>query len=324
MISVNQRAAVIVQQMIDEREALGLSVSRLKNGATLLDAGVGVPGTLEAGRLFASACLGGLGQVSFTQQTFENREVGRDSSFWLPAVAVNVSCPPIACLASQYAGWAIKLEGYYAIGSGPARALYAGEDIYKRLDYQDHAEKAVLMLEGRELPDAEVAEFVAAKCRLRPEQIILLIAPTASLVGSIQIAARAAETGMHKLLQLGFDVRRVVAASTLCPLAPVASDDLHAIGRTNDALLYGGQVFYTVQAEDDDLAALIDKVPSTGAHDYGMPFYELFKRYKGDFYQIDPLLFSPAQVEINNLNSGHTFRAGRLNPPILQASLLES
>ena len=319
MISVNQRAAAIVQQMMNDSEALGLGVSRLRNGTVMIDAGVGVPGSLEAGRLFACACLAGLGQVSFTQQAFNSR----DSQFWLPAVAVTVSHPHIACMASQYAGWSIKLDRYFAIGSGPARALHAGEEIFQRLDYQDRAESAVLMLEGRELPDEKVASFVAGKCNVKPEQLTLLIAPTASLVGSIQIAARSAETGLHKLAELGFDVRRVKAASGLCPLAPVAADDLHAIGRTNDAILYGGQVFYEVRAEDDDLKSLIENVPSSSSRDYGTPFYELFMRYKGDFFQIDPLLFSPAQVEINNLNSGRVFRAGHLNLPLLQASLLQ-
>ncbi len=319
MISINQRAAVIVQQMMSDSEALGLGVSRLKNGSVMIDAGVGVPGSLEAGRLFACACLGGLGQVSFTHQTFDSR----DSRFWLPAVAVTASHPHVACMASQYAGWAIKLERYFAIGSGPARALHADEEIFRKLDYRDQAETAILMLEGRELPDEKVASYVAGKCNVKPEQLTLLIAPTASLVGSVQIAARSAETGLHKLTELGFDVRRVKAASGLCPLAPVAADDLHAIGRTNDAILYGGQVFYEVCAEDDDLESLIENVPSSSSRDYGTSFYELFMRYKGDFFQIDPLLFSPAQVEINNLNSGHTFCAGHLNPSLLQASLLE-
>ena len=315
MISVNRRAAAIVAQMIGDREALGLGVMQLKSGTTVIDAGIEVPGSLEAGKLFACACMGGLGQVSFTQQNFD--------SFWLPAVAASVNYPHIACMASQYAGWAVKVGRYFAIGSGPARALYAGEEIYQKLDYQDQAETAVLMLEGRELPGEEIAEFVAEKCRVRPEQLTLLIAPTASLVGSIQVAARSAETGLHKLVELGFDVRWVTAASGLCPLAPVAEDDIHAIGRTNDAILYGSQVFYTVQAEDDELAVLIEKVPSASSRDYGTPFYELFQRYSGDFYQIDRLLFSPAQVEINNVNSGHTFRAGKLNPSLLRASLLE-
>ena len=181
-----------------------------------------------------------------------------------------------------------------------------------------------IMLEGRTLPGEEVADFVANKCGVKPEQLFLVIAPTASLVGSIQVAARSAETGMHKLVELGFDVRSVISASGTCPLAPVAADDLHAIGRTNDAILYGAQVFYTVRAEERSLAELVTRVPSESSRDYGTPFHELFQRYNGDFYQIDRMLFSPAQVEINNLSSGSTFRAGRLNPALLRSSLLES
>jgi methenyltetrahydromethanopterin cyclohydrolase len=324
MISVNQRAAAIVQKVLNNSESLGVSVTRLKNGATVVDAGVHVPGSLKAGKLFAKACLGGLGDVHITQQRYESPESGSDDGFWLPAVEVTVSMPPIACMASQYAGWAIKLDRFFAIGSGPARALYADEEIFKKLGYKDKSDSAVLMLEGRQMPDEGVANFVAERCGLRPEKLILLIAPTASLVGSIQVVARSAETGMHKLVELGFDVRKVTAAYGLCPLAPIAADDLHAIGRTNDAILYGAQVFFTVQADDDELASLISRIPSESSRDHGTPFYELFQRYNGDFYQIDRMLFSPAQVEINNLKSGRTFRAGSLNPSILRASLLES
>ncbi len=324
MISVNQRAAAIVQQMIEDREALGLDVARLQNGATVLDAGIKVPGSLEAGILFASACLGGLGKISLAQQYFENREAGGNFAFSLAAVTVSVNQPWIACMASQYAGWAIRLERYFAIGSGPARALYAGEGIYEKLGYRDESETAILMLEGRELPGEEVASYVAEKCGIRPARLTLLIAPTASLVGSVQVAARSVETGLHKLVELGFDIRRVLSAFGSCPLAPVAADDLHAIGRTNDAILYGAQVFYSAQADDDELEKLIEKIPSDSARDYGIPFYDLLTRYKGDFYQIDPLLFSPAQVEINNVKSGRSFRAGRLNPSLIRASFPES
>lgn len=324
MTSVNQRAASIVAQMIHECEALGINVKRLGNGATVLDTGIEVSGSSEAGRLFSCACMGGLAQVGFSDKSYHLRDSGGESGFWLPTVEVSVSSPHIACMASQYAGWRIKTDKFLAIGSGPARALFADEEIYGNLEYKDEFDTAVLMLEGRLMPDEDLAAFVAEKCGVKPDHVYLLIAPTASLVGSIQIAARSAETGMHKLAELGFDVRTVKAASGVCPLAPVAADDLRAIGRTNDAILYGSQVFFAVQAEDAELASLIDKVPSSGSRDYGTPFYELFQRYNGDFYQIDPMLFSPARVAINNLNSGRTFRSGSIHPGLLKNSLLES
>jgi methenyltetrahydromethanopterin cyclohydrolase len=320
MISINQRATQIVQQMIQDCEALGLGINRLKNEADVIDAGVEVPGSMEAGRLFSCACMGGLAQIQFTQQRYN----ADGFEFWLPAVAVTVNRPHIACMASQYAGWSVRSGDFSAIGSGPARALFAGEEIFQKLDYQDQAKTAVLMLEGRRLPGEEVAADIAGKCKVKPGQLTLLVAPTASLVGSIQIAARSAETGLHKLAELGFDVRQVSTAYGICPLAPVAADDLHAMGRTNDAILYGAQAFYSVRSDDNVLAQLIEKVPSASSKDYGTPFYDLFQRYKGDFYQIDRMLFSPAQVEIHNASSGRTFLAGRLNPSLLRKSLLES
>lgn len=310
MISINERAVAIVRAMIAQSEVLGIAVHTLANGTTVVDAGVHVPGSLAAGKLFAEACLGGLGEVGFTRLWF-----GPQDSF--AGVSVRVEHPSIACMASQYAGWAIKRGKFFAMGSGPARALYGGEELFTRLSYRDHADVAVLLMEGRKLPNEEVAEYVAGKCGVDPAKLTLAIAPTASVVGSVQVAARVVETGLHKLTELGFDVEQIVAGFGTCPLAPVAGDDLRAIGLTNDAVLYGGQAYYVVQTGDEALAAIIHQVPSSASRDYGTPFYELFQRY-GDFYQIDPLLFSPAEVTFNNLATGRVFHAGGVNLDLLR------
>ncbi len=309
MISVNERAAEIARRMIADAEALGVAVTTLANGATVIDAGIEVPGSLEAGRLFAEASLGGLGRVSLGGLTI--------GELWLPGVSLSVSHPAIACMASQYAGWAIRGTGFFAMGSGPARSLYCGEELFRRLRYRDRAEVAVLLLEGRKLPTEEIAAMVAARCGVAPEALYLIIAPTASIVASVQIAARVVETGLHKMLELGFDIGNVLSGFGTCPLAPVAADDLRAIGRTNDAVFYGGRAWYSVRADDEQIAAIVERLPSLASPDYGTPFYELFQRY-GDFYQIDPMLFSPAEVFINNLNSGRTFHAGRINADLVK------
>jgi len=330
MISINKRAAEIARRMAADAEALGVAATRLPNGATVIDAGVNVPGSLEAGRLFSEVCLGGLGQVRFCELSF--------GDLWLPGVTVSVSHPPVACMAAQYAGWALKAKAdgrhpteqgkFFAMGSGPARALYRGEPLFEHLDYEDQADVAVLALEGRELPSEEAAEKVAAKCHVAPDCLYLLVAPTASIVGSVQVAARVVETGMHKMLEVGFDIEGVISAFGTCPLAPIAKDDLRAIGRTNDGVLYGGRAWYTVQVNGDasmndaSIEEIIERLPSSASRDYGTPFYELFQRYNGDFYQIDPLLFSPAEVSINSVTSGRTFHAGQVNGAMLRRALL--
>ena len=314
MISVNERARKIVEKMMVHADSLGLAVSRLPNGTTVVDAGVDVTGSLEAGRLFSEVCLGGLGQVSLCHLHLD--------SLWLPGVTVSVSHPPVACLAAQYAGWAVKADDYFAMGSGPARALYRGDPIFEHISYEDRADVGVLTLEARQLPTEAAADKVARKCGISPESLTLLVAPTASLVGSVQVAARTVETGLHKMVEIDFDVEVLLSGSGTCPLASIASDDLSAIGRTNDAVLYGGRAWYTMETEDTHIEQIIDRLPSSASEDYGTPFYDLFQQYDGDFYKIDPLLFSPAEVFVNNVTSGRTFHAGEVNPEMIRRVLL--
>jgi methenyltetrahydromethanopterin cyclohydrolase len=225
-------------------------------------------------------------------------------------------------MASQYAGWAIQVDKYFAMGSGPLRSHARVErELFEKLHYAEQATCGVLVLEGRELPTDAVAAYVARKANLSPGQLTMLIAPTASLAGGTQISARILETGLHKMETLGFDVRQVVSGIGTAPIAPVAKNDLRGIGRTNDCILYGGQAHYTVRADDSVLSDLASRLPATASKDYGTPFYEIFERYDKDFYKIDPLLFSPAEVWLTSAASGRTYHAGRVNAEVLKRSL---
>jgi methenyltetrahydromethanopterin cyclohydrolase len=227
-------------------------------------------------------------------------------------------------MASQYAGWAIDPEGFFAMGSGPLRAKARVErELFAKLGYRENAVRGVLVLEGRTLPTGEVAAWVAGKAGVAPDALTFAVAPTASLAGGIQIVARVLETGLHKMDTTGFDVTRVVSAMGTAPLPPTARSDIRAIGRTNDCILYGGQAHYTVNGTDEELAELAERLPASGSADYGTPFYDIFKRYDNDFYKIDPMLFSPAEVWLTSATSGRTFHAGRLDPDVLRASLVE-
>ena len=313
---MNERAWALADGFAARAEDLGIGVSTLASGSRVLDAGVQAQGGLDAGLALAELCMGGLGHVAHAPVTIEG-------TAWA-GVHVWTDHPAIACMASQYAGWAINPDGYVAMGSGPLRAQARVEtDLFARLGYAEQAVRGVLVLEGRTLPTDAVAAWVAAKAGVAPEAITFAIAPTASLAGGVQIVARVIETGLHKMDTLGFDVTRVVSAMGTAPLAPVASSDTRAIGRTNDCVLYGGQARYTVRAEDEELEALAARLPATTSSDYGTPFYEIFMRYEKDFYKIDPWLFSPAEVWLTSATTGRTFHAGRLNPDVLRASLFE-
>ena len=256
--------------------------------------------------------MAGLGKIAYVPLVIEGR--------WLPAVTVTSDRPGVACLAAQYAGWRLDRDGYFAMGSGPARALIRAEELYDDLDWDEDASAAVLCLETREAPPAEVADYVAERAGVPPAALTVLMAPTASTAGSVQIAARVVETALHKLHELEFDVGRVIAGFGSCPLPPAADDDMAAIGRTNDAMLYGGQVHLTVQADDDALRELVERLPASASSDYGEPFGKVLKDANFDFYKIDPLLFSPAQVRLTSLGSGRSFEAGRVNLEVLERS----
>jgi methenyltetrahydromethanopterin cyclohydrolase len=316
-LSLNERALARAETLITEAEALGAAVQVLSNGTRVIDCGIDVPGGLEAGRIFAEVCMGGLGAVSFTHLTFLK-------DWWLPALKVQTDQPKLACMAAQYAGWSVSKDDYFAMGSGPARALIrAEEELYDELGYTDEAKVAVLCLETGAIPTPKIADYIAERAGVKPEALTLLAAPTACTVGSVQVAARVVETGLHKLHELGFDLGKILNGFGTCPLPPVAKSDIRAIGRTNDAILYGGQVYYTVRADDEELEELAPRVPASTSKDYGAPFYDTFKGYKFDFYQVDPLLFSPAEIFMTNVVSGRTFHAGQVNPEVLQKSFLE-
>lgn len=313
-LRMNEAASEIADTMADQPELLRVKSYRLPSGARVIDAGVEVAGGIEAGIALAEICMGGLGNVSCTTLQIGNQSYA--------GLTVWTDHPPVACMASQYAGWAISVGKFFAMGSGPLRAHARVErELFEKLSYEEEADEGVLVLETRALPTDEVVAWIAEKARLQPIQLTFVVAPTASLAGGVQISARIIETGLHKIETLGFDVRRVVSAMGSAPLPPVAKNDLRAIGRTNDCILYGGQARYTIEASDAELEKLAQQVPASASHDYGTPFYEIFQRYGGDFYKIDPLLFSPAEVWLTSTESGRTFHAGHLNPEVLEASL---
>lgn len=313
-LNMNERARDIADVMVEESSGLRIAVTTLPGGARVIDAGAKVIGGLNAGLLLSEICMGGLGDVEYCSLSLGGEN-------W-SGVQVRTDHPAVSCMASQYAGWAIQVGKYFAMGSGPLRAHARVEkELFEKLQYAEQASTGVLVLEGRDLPTDEVASYVAKKANLSPAQLTFVIAPTASLAGGTQISARILETGLHKMETLGFDVRQVVSGVGTAPVPTIAKNDLRGIGRTNDCILYAGEAHFTVQAGDTELADLAAKLPASASKDYGMPFYDIFERYNRDFYKIDPLLFSPAEVWLTSATSGRTYHAGRVNVEVLKRSL---
>jgi len=311
---LNARAAHIADQLAADPATYGVNVHTLAGGGRVIDAGVEAPGGFAAGLAIVHACMGGLGHASFIPLS-----IGGDPYH---GVQVWTDHPSTACMASQYAGWAVQGDDYFAIGSGPLRAVARVEqELFDKLGYSEQAERGVLVLEGRSLPIDAIVTRVSERAGLPRDALTFIVAPTASIAGSVQISARVVEIGLHKMDSLGFDVRLVTHAIGSAPIPPVAKNDLRGIGRTNDCLLYGGQVRYTIRTDDDTLEELARNVPATSSIDYGTGFYEIFQRYDTDFYKIDKLLFSPAEVWLTSATTGRTFHGGKLDAAVLRESL---
>lgn len=311
-LELNDLAAQLVEDVTENPHDLRVVAHDLPGSGLLLDFGVEAEGGLEAGAMLASICMSGLADVSLSPGTLGDLA-------W-PQVVVQTDYPVAACLFSQYAGWAIQVGKYFAMGSGPMRAAAAREPLFDKLWYREEAEQVVGILESAKLPDRQVFEEIAEKTRVDPTDVVLLVAPTSSMAGNFQVLARSVETALHKLYELGFDVNRVRCGFGQAPLAPVGRNDLEGIGRTNDAILYGGRVTLWVNGDDDSLAEIAPRVPACASPAYGRPFLEIFEAAGRDFYKIDPLLFSPAEIVFHNLESGRVHHAGRIAPEILRQS----
>ncbi|MGH7139695.1 MAG: methenyltetrahydromethanopterin cyclohydrolase [Pirellulales bacterium] len=311
MQNLNERAAELCEVVARRHRELRAEIHYVA-GATVIDLGVKAQGGLRAGLALADICLAGLAHIEL---------IPADPAVWHgPAVCVYTDHPVSACLASQYAGWQIAVGKYFAMGSGPMRALAAKEDLLQDLSLRETADTAIGVLETSKLPPADVIEHLARECGVAPDRLTLLAARTASQAGTVQVVARSVETALHKLHELKFDLGRIESGWGLAPLPPPAADDLAGIGRTNDAILYGSRVTLWVRGDDDSLKQIGPQVPSNSSPDHGEPFAEIFRRASHDFYKIDPLLFSPAVVSLANLDTGNTFSFGRLLPNVIERS----
>jgi len=320
-INLNLSAFKIFKKLCNNAEKYRVLVEKTKSGATLVDAGLNAIGGFLAGKMVTEICLGGYGQVDILPIQY--------GDVVLPSVYVQTDFPALSTLASQFAGWHIKSKGYSAIGSGPARAIaLKPKKLYKKLKYSEVSDKAVLVLETERKPPEEVILMIAEKCNVKPKNLYLVIFSTTSLVGSIQVSGRIVETGLHKLERIGLDTSIVTSAWGYVPIVPLHPESSEAMGRTNDAILYGGITNYTVDHEDDNkLKSIVMQAPSSSSKimqearktsEHSPRFLDIFKEAEFDFYKIDPNIFAPAVISINNLRTGKIFCAGQLDITILK------
>jgi methenyltetrahydromethanopterin cyclohydrolase len=308
-MNLNKNAVKIARKMIDRRDSLKISSFTMDNGTTLIDCGVNSRGSLEAGVMFSQVCMGGLAHIRTGRAEY--------GGLTLETVEVETHHPAVACLASQKAGWNITGEGFFSLGSGPARVLAKKpKETFERVGYTEESDKAVICLEASKYPPEEVCAEIARACGISPDGLYVLIARTACPVSSVQVSARMVETALFRLDHLGVDTRGIKMGRGTAPIAPLVGDDNRMMGITNDMVIYGSSVYLETEVDFDAQA-----LPSINSEAYGKPFAEIFKEAGYDFYKINPAIFAPAEVEVRNVQTGGTEKAGRINPEVLKESL---
>ena len=314
--NVNANVQPLVRDLVSHAADYRVALSTLDNGVQIVDAGIDVPGGLEAGRLIGEICMGGLGRVTLTS--------GAPFARWRWQLDVTARHPVIACLGSQYAGWSLShgegKSAFFALGSGPARAMGSREDLFDELGYRNPPGDTVIVLEADKIPPPEITDKVVERCGIEPGQLTVILTPTTSLAGGIQIVSRVLEVALHKVHELKFPLELFVDGAGSAPIPPPSPDFMTAMGRTNDAILFGGQVHLYVNADDDQTNDLARQLPSTSSRDFGQPFAQVFKDYEYDFYKVDPMLFSPALASVTSVQTGHTFESGALHEDLLEQS----
>ena len=322
-INLNLSALSLIDELSSNAEKYGVIVEKTSLGTTLIDAGIRARGGFIAGKFVTEICLGGYGSAEILPMQYG------DITF--SSIYIQTDYPALSTLASQFAGWRIKIGDYSAIGSGPARAIsLKPKKLYRKLEYSEQSDSAVLVLETNKNPPDEVIQKISSECNISPEKLFLVLVPTSSLAGATQVSGRIVETGLHKLETLGLDPKIVEYAWGYAPIIPLHPKFDEAMGRTNDAILYGGTAYYLVNHDDDDeLKEIVKLAPSSSSRmiqeakalaKKSPRFLDIFKEAGFDFYEIDPNIFAPAVVMINNMKTGNFFRAGALDVDVLKSS----
>jgi len=314
--SINELTAPLIDHLITYADALRCEVTADASGVIIVDAGINCEGGLEAGRLISEICLGGLGIVELTHTNHVEN--------WPLSVYVHTSNPVLACLGSQYAGWQLShgegKDAFFALGSGPGRAAALREPLFKELAYEDKAEEVCFVMEVDKMPPTELLQSMCETCGVEPENMTVILTPTSKLAGAVQVVARVLETALHKSHELKFPLERIIDGAGSAPICPPTPDFIQAMGRTNDAILFGGRVQLYVTGPDDDARELAKNLPSSTSKDYGKPFAQIFTDANYDFYKIDQMLFSPAQVSVTAVDSGNTYFGGAVDIKLLSQS----
>ncbi|MHA1243561.1 MAG: methenyltetrahydromethanopterin cyclohydrolase [Candidatus Heimdallarchaeota archaeon] len=307
-ISLTKESLSYVNDLETNFKKYKVTVQKI-NDATIIDCGIDAKGSVAAGLLFIKISLGGLASVNLDYPVTENEHT-------MIAVSVETSYPVLSTLGCQAASWNVNKDEFFGMVCGPGRALaQKPSKIYKLLEYKDSSDTAILCIESDKLPTPKVIDYLAEKCNVEKKNLKILMIKTNCLVEYLQMAARAIEIGVFRLVeQLGFSKEKVQHAIGSGLVPPLSDDANISNDRVNNALIYGTRLYLVVKSTpEDNLEELIEKIPSNSSSSYGKKFLELFEAAGKDFGKMDLSILAPSEVIINDIRTGKLYQKGKVD-----------
>ncbi|MHA1505534.1 MAG: methenyltetrahydromethanopterin cyclohydrolase [Candidatus Heimdallarchaeota archaeon] len=294
-ISLTKESLSYVNDLETNFEKYKVTVQKI-NDATIIDCGIDAKGSVAAGLLFIKISLGGLASVNLDYPVTENEHT-------MIAVSVETSYPVLSTLGCQAASWNVNKDEFFGMVCGPGRAL------------AQKPSTAILCIESDKLPTPKVIDYLAEKCNVEKKNLKILMIKTNCLVEYLQMAARAIEIGVFRLVeQLGFSKEKVQHAIGSGLVPPLSDDANISNDRVNNALIYGTRLYLVVKSTpEDNLEELIEKIPSNSSSSYVEKFLELFEAAGKDFGKMDLSILAPSEVIINDIRTGKLYQKGKVD-----------
>ncbi|MEM2896426.1 MAG: methenyltetrahydromethanopterin cyclohydrolase [Candidatus Bathyarchaeia archaeon] len=324
-LSVNKIGYEIVKGMIKNCDRLNIAIDELKNGTTVLDCGVNVPGGYRAGELAAKLRMGGLGEVHVSSVTYGDVS--------LPTAILCTDFPAMIGLCA-YVWYGIvpqpfdtKAE-FSAWISGPGRVLaQAPQKVFDKVYYRDESDVSVLVVQSRKLPNEKIADYLAERCGVSPKNLYLVVTPTESVAGSVQVVAVSGlEDTFWRLTEFyGIPYARIKQALGSTPIPPVHQKIFEIPCITpDDAIRYGGIVHYWVESVDgEDLEAIVrGMVIENYPINYGKSYYQI-GGHPPDLHTFakEGRGFVVGEAGIYDTRTGKMYKAGRVHIEMIKMLL---
>jgi methenyltetrahydromethanopterin cyclohydrolase len=310
--SYNRQAVELIEKSVLPRlNELRIEANALANGTTIIDMGVNCLGCWTAAKYFVLIGLGGRGEVEYGKVLIDGTLI--------PTVNVYVTQPIITEMSSHVAYWNLRYGTTTIVISGPIRAIQAPDMFSQTVSYRDvNPGCGVAMIQTDQIPDEALTQMIAEQAGIPADKLYVIVAKTASIVGSVQVPARNVEQTLPSLYDHGFEVRNIVQAYGISPIVAIVSDEDEAYGRVNDCLLYGQETTLWVDCSDQEIESVLPVLTFDKNKDiYGMPFKELFRQCGRSWANVPRDWDAPCKVNFHNIRTGHSFSIGTINENVL-------